>query len=128
MCDIFDDFKDIITKSSIVLVDTNISSWKGEVVRNNFSDLSSDYNHLKVILINTKKKDRVLIKITLWNKQKIVPVATQKYYHGAHMEESVHDITLKIRNQKKGMTTNNINNYMGYFFVKLHGVEAENHF
>ena len=37
-----------------------------------------------------------------------VPIATQNYFGGAHMEESVHDITKIIRQQKKGMTITNI--------------------
>ena len=44
------------------------------------------------------------------------------------MEESVHDLTLKIQNKKKGITTTHVNDFVGYFVVKLRGVEAENQF
>ena len=53
--------------------------------------------------------------------QKKVPISNQTYYHVAHTEDSVHDITLKIRNQIKVMTTTNINDTLGFIFVKLRG-------
>ena len=44
------------------------------------------------------------------------------------MEKSLLDITIKIRNQKKGMTTTKVNDFVGNVVVKLRGVNAENKF
>ena len=57
-----------------------------------------------------------------------IPISTQKYKDGGVMEESVFYITLNIRIQKKGMTTTQVNNFVGSFVVKLRGLKTENHF
>ena len=44
------------------------------------------------------------------------------------MEKSVNDLTSKIQNNKKVMTTTNVNDSVGNFVLKLCGVEAENIF
>ena len=41
------------------------------------------------------------------------------------MEKSVSDITIKIRNQNKGMTTTEVNDVYGTFFVKLCDLNIE---
>ena len=55
------------------------------------------------------------MKIALLITRKRIPISTQIYYHGYHMEESLHDIALKIRNNNRGMTKNNINDTVGVF-------------
>ena len=69
-----------------------------------------------------------LLKIAPRNTRKRLTISTQKYYHGAHMEKYVHDLTLKILNHKKEMTKTRIHYFVGSFVVKLIGVEADNHF
>ena len=44
------------------------------------------------------------------------------------MDKHVFDITIKIRNQKEGMTTTKVNDVVGKFFVKLCGNKTKNHF
>ena len=44
------------------------------------------------------------------------------------MEEYIFDLTLKIRSQKKGMTTTQVNYFVITFVIKLCGVNTENHF
>ena len=44
------------------------------------------------------------------------------------MEKSVLDLTIKIRNRKKGMTTTEVKDMDGTFVVKLHGMNIENNF
>ena len=43
------------------------------------------------------------------------------------MEKSVFDITLKMQSHKTVITTTKVNNFVGMFVVKLHGVKTENH-
>ena len=59
--DIYENEEEIITKDSIVWVNTNITIWEGGVIKIPFSDFPEDFNYLKLIWINTKKEDRVLI-------------------------------------------------------------------
>ena len=52
------------------------------------------------------RKERVPIKsVSIGCYKKIVPVPTQQYYNGAYMEETVHDLTTKVTQRKKSMTT-----------------------
>ena len=52
-----------------------------------------------------KTEDRVFIKYVYvkyrWGGGGGGPISTQKYYNGAHMKNSVHDLTSRIRKQKK---------------------------
>ena len=55
--------------------------------------------------IDTRKEDRILIKnVSLNYSKKIVSVPTQQCFNGAYTEETVHDITTKMRQRKKSMT------------------------
>ena len=49
----------MITKGSIVWVNTNKTIWEGRVIKIPFSDVPEDDKHLKLILIHKKKEDRV---------------------------------------------------------------------
>ena len=51
-----------ITEDSIVWVNTKKTIWEGRVIKIPFSEKSEDSKHLKLIWINTKKEERVLIK------------------------------------------------------------------
>ena len=59
--DIFENEEEIITEGSIFWVNTNRTIWEGRVIKTHFSDLPEDAKHLKLIWINIKKEDRVLI-------------------------------------------------------------------
>ena len=60
--DIYDDVDEHIAEDSIVWVNTNKTIWEGRVIKIPFSEKSEDAKHLKLICINTKKEERVLIK------------------------------------------------------------------
>ena len=60
--DIFGDLDEYITEDSIVWVNTKKTIWEGRVIKIPFSEKSEDSKHLKLIWINTKKEERVLIK------------------------------------------------------------------
>ena len=60
--DIFGDLDEHITEYSIVWVDTKKTIWEGKFIKIPFSEQSEDAKHLKLIWINTKKEERVLIK------------------------------------------------------------------
>ena len=62
VCDIFDNEDYIITEDSIVWVNTKKEIGQGMVVRIPFSDLPHHSNNLKLIWIDTKNEDIVLIK------------------------------------------------------------------
>ena len=51
-----------ITEDSIVWVNTKKTIWEGRVIKIPFSENSEDAKNLKLIWINTKKEERVLIK------------------------------------------------------------------
>ena len=51
---------------------------------------------MKIIWRSTKIEEKILRKMSHWAAKKIFSIPTQKYYTGAYMEETVHDITLKI--------------------------------
>ena len=44
-----------------------------------------------------------------------VSVPTQQYFNGAYMEETVHDITTKMRQSKKSMTWTSKEEVEGHF-------------
>ena len=63
--------------------------------------MPEDAKHLKLIWINTKKEDRVLIEnCPKEYKQKRIPISTQRYKCGGAMEKSVLDITDNLRSEK----------------------------
>ena len=74
---------------------------------------------MKVVWINTKKEQRVLIKDCLKEYKKRIPVSTQRYQDGGGMEKSVLDVTDSIRHQKQGLTTSDSIDVEGMFVVKL---------
>ena len=75
---------------------------------------------MKLIKIDTKKEDRVLIQnCSRECRNKIIPISTQKYKKGADMDESVFYIILKIKIKKKGITTTHVDDFMGTYVMKL---------
>ena len=44
------------------------------------------------------------------------------------MEDSVHELTLKIRQQEKVMATTHVYDTAWYFLVKTEGMKVESHF
>ena len=72
--------------------------WGGGFIKIPLSDVPEDAKHLKLIWINTKKEDRVLIKNgSKEYKHKMIPISTQRYTDGGAMEKSVLDITESLR-------------------------------
>ena len=66
-----------------------------------FSNIIEESLFLWKIYIDTRKKEKILIKNdTIDNSKDIVSKPTHKYYNGAYMEETVHDIIVKIRQRK----------------------------
>ena len=61
--DIYDNEDKNITEDFIVWVNTNKIIWEGRVLKIPFSEVPEDAKRLKLIWINTKKEERVLIKI-----------------------------------------------------------------
>ena len=128
-CDIFDNADDIITENSTVWVNTNGVISQGKTIKISFRKLPQDFNNLKLIQIDTKKEDRVLIQnCSRECRNKIIPISTQKYKKGADMDESVFYITLKMQINKKGMTTTHVDDFVGTYVVKLCGVKTDNYF
>ena len=116
--DILDNQDGIIIEDSIIWVKNNKTIWEVRVIKAPYSDLPQDYNYLKLILINKKKEDRVLIKICSREyKQKIMPISTHKYKGGKVMEKLVLDITIKIQNQKKRIITTKVKDFVRTFVV-----------
>ena len=63
-----------------------------------------------------KKEEMVLIKnCSREYRKKRIPIPTHKCKYGDVTEEYVFDLTLKIRIQKKEMTTNEVNYVVGTF-------------
>ena len=60
--DIFGDLDEHITEDSIFWVNTKKTIWEGRVIKIPFSEKAEDAKHLKLIWINTKKEEMVLIK------------------------------------------------------------------
>ena len=86
--DFYDDVDEHITENSIVWVNTNKTIWEGKVIKILFSEKSEDAKHLKLIWINTKKEEMVLIRnCSKEYKHKRIPVSTQRYQDGGGMEK-----------------------------------------
>ena len=60
--DIYGDLDEHITENTTVWVNTKKTIWEGTVVKIPYSQKSEDSKYLKVVWINTKKEQRVLIK------------------------------------------------------------------
>ena len=83
---------------------------------------------MKIVWINTKKEQRVLIKDCSKEYKKRIHVSTQRYQDGGGMEKSVYDVTDKIRHQQQGLTTSESIDVEGMFVVKLRALKQENNF
>ena len=59
--DIYDNEEGIITEDSIVWVNTNKNIWEGMVIKIYFSDVPENAKHLKLIWIDTKKEESILL-------------------------------------------------------------------
>ena len=109
-------------------MNTKKTIWEGRVIKIPFSKKLEDAKHLKLIWINTKKEERVLIKNYSKEYKKMIPVSTQKYQDGGGMEKSVVDVTDSTRNKKLGLTTSESIDVQGMFVVKLRAQNTESHF
>ena len=58
---IYGDLDEHIAEDSIFWVNTRKIIWEGRVIKIPFSENSEDAKHLKLIWMNTKKEERVLI-------------------------------------------------------------------
>ena len=66
--------------------------------------------------IDSQKEERVLIKNVFLNySKKRVSVPTQQDFNVAYMEETVHDVTTRMRLSKKSMTWENKEEVEGSF-------------
>ena len=69
-------------------MNTNETIWEGRVIKIPFSDVPEDAKHLKLIWINKKREERVLIKKKSKEyKHKRIPISTQRYKDGGTMEK-----------------------------------------
>ena len=76
--------------------------------------MECDAIRLKIKLIHTKKEERLVINnLSVDYKNKRVTISTQKYSHVANMEEYVHNLTLKTRQQNKFITPSNVDDTEG---------------
>ena len=117
--DIFGDLDEHITEDSIVWVNTKKTIWEGRVIKIPFSEKSEDAKHLKLIWVNTKTEEGVLIKnIPKEYKHKSIPVSTHRYKDGGVVEKSVLDMIDSLRRQKLGLTTSDSRDVQGIFIVK----------
>ena len=72
---------------------------------NSLQQKKEDSEYLKIKWIDTRKEERILIKnVSLNYSKKRVLVPTQQYFNGAYIEETVHNITTKMRRRKESMT------------------------
>ena len=100
-----DEEKDLISKNDLVWVKTKKEIWRGRVLLIPYSKNKEDREYLKIKWMDTQKEDRILIKnVSLNYSKKRVSVPTQQYFNGAYMEETVHDITIKMIQRKKSTT------------------------
>ena len=91
--------------------------------------MPEDAKHLKLIWINKKKEERVLIKnCSKEYKHKRIHVSTHRYKDGGAMEKSVLDMTYSLRHQKLGLTTSESRDFQGIFVVKLRAQKVDNYF
>ena len=90
-------------------MNTNITIWEVRVLKISFSYVPEDDKHLKLIWINKKKEDRVLIKnCSKEYKHKRIPISTQRYKYGGAMDKSVLYITDNLRHQKQVLTASDV--------------------
>ena len=61
-------------------------------------------------------------------KKKRIPIPTHKYRDVGVTEKSVLDLTVRMRNLKKGMKTTELKDIDGNFVVKLRSLNIENGF
>ena len=117
-----------ITENTTVWVNTKKTIWEDTVIKIPYSEKSEDSKYLKVVWINTKKEQRVLIKDCSKGDKKMIPVSTQRYQDGGGMEKSVYDMTDSIRHQKQALTTSESIDVEEIFVVKLRAQKTESHF
>ena len=116
-------------KESVVWVNTKKTIWESRVIKIPFSEKSEDAKHLKLIWINTKKEERVLIKnCSKEYKHKMITVSTKRYQDGGGTKKSLLDVTYSIRHKKLVLTTSESIDVQGMFFVKLHSQNTESQF
>ena len=60
--DVFGDLDEHITENTYVWVNSKKNIWEGKVIKIPYSQKSEYSKYLKVVWINTKKEQRVLIK------------------------------------------------------------------
>ena len=73
---------------------------------------------MKIKRINIKREEKVIIKnVSLDYSKKRFFIPTQQYYNGYYMEETVHDLTMKIEQRKK-MNTIIKYHFEGCFDIK----------
>ena len=66
-----------------------------------YSDIEYDANCLKVKFIDDKNEKQGIGKnVSVGYTKNRVPIVTQKYYRGYHIEKSIHDLNFKIRQYK----------------------------
>ena len=91
--------------------------------------MSEDAKYFKLIWINTKNEERVLIKnCSKEYKHKRILVSTQRYNYGGGMDKSVLDITDSLRHHKLGLETSESRDVQGIFVVKLRAHKTDSHF
>ena len=99
------------------------------VIKIPFSEKSEDAKNLKLIWINKKKEERVLIKnCSKEYKHRRIPVSTQRYQDGGGIKKLVLDLTDSLRHQKLGLNTSESRYFQGIFVVKLYAHKTDSHF
>ena len=102
MYGIFEEDKETISLHDTICVKTSKATCKGKVMSIPYSDISYDEKYLKTKWLDTKTEERLFKRnVSLEYMKNRVPNFTQNYFSGAHMEESVHDLTIKISQHKK---------------------------
>ena len=110
-------------------MNTNRTIWEGMAIKIRFCDVTEDAKHLKLIWINKKKEERILIKkCSKEYKHKRITVSTQRYKYGGGMVKSVLDMTDSLRHQELVLTTSESRDVQGSFVVKLRAHKVESHF
>ena len=61
-------------------------------------------------------------------KKKRISISIHKNKDGSNMEEYVYYLTSKIRSQKNGMKTTQVNDFVRTFVVRLRGMNNYNNF
>ena len=76
--------------------------------------MPEDAKHLKLIWINTKKEEMVLIEnCSKEYEHKRIPISTQRYKDGEDMDKSVLDITDSMKHHKHVLITSDVRNIEG---------------